>query len=152
MRAGGDGGHCVEGAKSAGLEHLRVGLDIQRRQGRHGVAGGAEVQVVLDEVHVDRQAQQLADRLQLAAGDIEHLAVGAARALALLPPRQRFAVQVLVASKTCSTPALRGLSGGLLPHSAYKLDVIASHAPAVANDVGDLDQVAALGYQGGDDV
>jgi len=57
-----------------------------------------------------------------------------------------------VAAKTGAAPALRGLSGGLLPHPAYKLDVIASHAPAVANDVGDLDQVAALGYQGGDDV
>ena len=152
MRAGGDRGHRVEGPKSAGLEHLRVGLDIKRRQGRHGVAAGAEVEVGLDEVHVDRQAQQLADRLQLAAGDVEHLAVWAARALALLPPGQRFAVEVLVAAKTSAAPALRGLCRRLLPHLAEQLAVFTRHAAAVANYAGDFVQCASPRYQWGHNI
>jgi hypothetical protein len=43
------------------------------------------VEVVLDQVDVDRQAQQLADGLKLATSDVEHLSIGAAGALAFVP-------------------------------------------------------------------
>jgi len=100
-------GDAVEVPQGAGLEHLCVCLDVQWRQRRHGVAGGVQVEVILlNKGDVDSKAKELADGLQLAAGDVEHLAVGAAGALTLLPAGQRLAVEVFVAPQAGAAPAL----------------------------------------------